>query len=491
MPRLHKVLHLFLFLILMGCNGPIKTAFDPLLAPLTADSDDALVGESSNKYPARPQYSPGEIVDYIAQTGDTLPALVAHFNTSEKEIREANPILPQEVTTLPAGFPMKIPIYYRPLWGNPYQIIPDSLFINGPAQQGFDVVAFVNQQPGWLKNYSDIVSGEVKLGGELVKQAVINFSISPRILLAILEYQTHALTQSENPYPDAPYPLHYQDRTHRGLYQQIVLLSNTLNNGYYGWRTGKMIDFEHVDGRIEVPDPWQNSATVALQYHFSQVMPKDEFEKAISPEGLAKTYADLFGDPWKSVQPHIPGSLQQPVLLFPFLPGKKWAFTGGPHTGWGEGEPWAAIDFAPPSTQSGCAPTLEVATAVANGVVTRTGNAVLVLDLDGDGDERTGWVIFYLHLAGIIPPPGTALKPRDPVGLPSCEGGTATGTHVHIARKFNGEWIPAGGAIFFNLEGWSAQEGSKPYEGTLIKFSNVVKACTCSDAASQIQSVGP
>ncbi len=22
----------------------------------------------------------------------------------------------------------------------------------------------------------------------------------------------------------------------------------------------------------------------------------------------------------------------------------------------------------------------------------------LALDLDGDGDERTGWVIFYLHL---------------------------------------------------------------------------------------------
>src|ERR671937_546689 len=42
----------------------------------------------------RPKYAPGELVDYIAQNGDTLLALAARFNTTIDEIREANPIIP-------------------------------------------------------------------------------------------------------------------------------------------------------------------------------------------------------------------------------------------------------------------------------------------------------------------------------------------------------------------------------------------------------------
>ncbi len=72
----------------------------------------------------------------------------------------------------------------------------------------------------------------------------------------------------------------------------------------------------------------------------------------------------------------------------------------------------------------------------------------LALDLDGDGDERTGWVIFYLHLsAASRAPAGKQLHVGDMIGYPSCQGGElVTGTHVHIARKYNGEWILADGA---------------------------------------------
>jgi hypothetical protein len=85
---------------------------------------------------ARPEYPPGELVDYIAQNGDTLPALAARFNTTAEEIMAANPIIPQDATTMPPGFPMKIPIYYLPLWGTTFQSIPDHAFVNGPAQIG-------------------------------------------------------------------------------------------------------------------------------------------------------------------------------------------------------------------------------------------------------------------------------------------------------------------------------------------------------------------
>jgi hypothetical protein len=78
------------------------------------------------------------------------------------------------------------------------------------------------------------------------------------------------------------------------------------------------------------------------------------------------------------------------------------------------------------------------------------------------------------------------VKKGDPLGYPSCEGGRATGTHIHIARKYNGEWILADGALPFNLDGWIAGEGSQAYQGTLTKFGRIVEACTCSDPNSQI-----
>src|SRR5512133_2522723 len=115
----------------------------------------------------RPEYEPGELVDYTAQNGDTLPALAARFNTTVEEIRAANPIIPQEATTMPPGMPMKIPIYYLPFWGTAYQSIPDHAFVNGPAQVGFSTSAFVASTSGWLKDYRAYVGDKTRTGAEV------------------------------------------------------------------------------------------------------------------------------------------------------------------------------------------------------------------------------------------------------------------------------------------------------------------------------------
>lgn len=443
-------------------------------------------------FPTRPLYSPGELVDYVAQTGDTLPALAVRFNTSVAEILEANPFIPQSATTMPPGMPMKIPIYYLPLWGSPYEILPDSLFINGPAQIGFDTAAFIADHEGWLKNYQTYASGANRSAAEVIDLIALNYSVSPRLLLALVEYQAGGLSQPELPESLAQYPLGYASWDHKGLYMQLGWAANLLNNGYYGWRNTALTAIHYPDGRLERFDPWQNAATVSLHNYFNRLLPADEYALAISPEGFAKTYADLFGDPWQDEQPHIPGSLVQPALRLPFETGSIWAYTGGPHTGWGEGEPFSAIDFAPPSTAGGCLSSSEWSTAVAAGVIARSETGIVVLDLDGDGDERTGWSIFYLHVGtdGRVPA-GVQVQAGDPIGHPSCEGGKTTGTHVHIARKYNGEWILADGTLAFNLEGWIAHNGSQPYRGTLVRFSQTVTACECSNQASFIKSDSP
>jgi len=215
--------------------------------------------------------------------------------------------------------------------------------------------------PGWLKDDKEWAGNQWRTGGEYINYVAYNFSISPRLLLAILEYQLHALTQPA-PGDFGNYPLGYQDASHVGLYLQLVWAANVLNNGYYGWREGRLTTFNIQDGTLENPDPWQNAASVALHYYFAQTLGGSDYSNAISGQGLIQTYINLFGDPWANSKPVMERSLEQPALNFPFSTGQTWTFTGGPHTGWGTNEPFAALDFAPPLLVSGCIETDDYAT---------------------------------------------------------------------------------------------------------------------------------
>jgi murein DD-endopeptidase MepM/ murein hydrolase activator NlpD len=215
--------------------------------------------------------------------------------------------------------------------------------------------------------------------------------------------------------------------------------------------------------------------------------------EATSPAGLGATYIRLFGNPFDRPPEAlvvIPGDLQQPELLLPFAQNQTWAFTGGPHPVWGDYTPWAALDFAPAGV-NGCASTDKWVMAAAAGVVTRSEANTVVLDLDGDGHEQTGWVLFHFHMSDFERiAAGTQVAAGDPLGHPSCEGGTATGTHVHIARKYNGEWLPADGllpgVVPFVLGGWTAQRGAAPYLGRMMRLGAWVEACTCSTAQNTV-----
>ncbi|MBN1230623.1 MAG: LysM peptidoglycan-binding domain-containing protein [Anaerolineales bacterium] len=479
-------------IFLLSACAPLSGFGEPTLVfqtpiPFYTPAAEQLAEVTPN--PTRPAFSPGELVEYIAQTGDTLPALAAHFDTSVEEIAEANPDIPRSATTLPQGMPMQIPIYYRPYWGTSYQIIPDNAYINGPDVVGFDTQNYLDQTKGWLKDYTAYASGQTRTGAQIVDLVATNFSISPRVLLAILEYQAGAISQPLLLAKNQDYPLGIRSDDHKGVYLQLVWAANRLNNGYYRWRVGDLSAMERPDNRTEQPDPWQNAATAAFQYYFIEILEADAYDLAISYLGIAKTYQSLFGDPWQGAMPHIPVSLEQPEFRLPFAPGEPWAFTGAPHTGWGKDYPLAALDFAPPSDAGGCVTSNKWVLALADGLVVRTGNGELALDLDMDGDERTGWVVFYLHLATREKAQvGDVVLSGERVGHPSCEGGSSTGTHVHLARKYNGEWISANGVLAFNMEGWEPVSDGTVYEGSLVRYGSVVEASPNATSKSIIYS---
>ncbi|MDD2522976.1 MAG: peptidoglycan DD-metalloendopeptidase family protein [Anaerolineaceae bacterium] len=477
---------LAIIVIILGGCGPRRESGYILPETLTANST-ATPEATSTPASKRPVYAPGTLVDYTAQSGDSLGLLSLRFGCTPEEILRANLQIPNDVTTLPPGFPMQMPIYYKEFWGTDFQVIPDAAFVYGPDLLDFDLTAFLQSTPGWFKNYRASVDGVRLDAAGMLNYYGQSFSLNPKLLLALVEYQTGALT---NPVRDPSVEDTFLgfDNNHRSVHLQISYVSDLLNDGFYRYFNGEMTSIEHRNGTIENIDPWQNAATAALQYYFSLIYEGDDYGEAIGPGGLAKTFTDLFGDPWRRNTTVLPGSLLQPELILPFKAGTVWSYTGGPHSGWGNRKPWSAIDFAPPTETQGCVRTEQFAVAVADGVVARTGPGLVMLDLDGDGDERTGWVIMYLHVAeeGRVRV-GQELKQGDPVGRPSCEGGSATGTHVHIARKYNGQWLPAASAVLpFVMNGWLPVEGSSAYQGLLVRGSQVVRASVLSDTQSMV-----
>lgn len=481
------------FSVLNACQSQPPGDNAGFIQPEVSSGDDSaghLASEAivPTPFPTRPVYAPGELVDYVAQPGDTLPVLAERFYTTVGEILEANTFIPPDATTMPPGMPMKIPVYYRPLWGPSNKIIPDSQFINGPAHIMFNTSEFISGHPGWLNGYYAYASGARRSAGEIIDLVARNYSVSPRLLLALVEYQAAGLSEPVIDPDLAEYPLGYRIYDHKGLYLQLNWAANYLNNQYYAWRQGQILEILLRNGRTERFDPWLNAATVALHIYFNYQYTEDQYYRAIAHDGFAGLFTDLYGNPWLDEQAHLPGSLVQPELILPMELGEVWAYTGGPHSGWGIGEPKAALDFAPPSQAGSCETAESWAVAVAEGLIVRSEEGQVMIDMDGDGDERTGWTIFYLHIATVDRVPlGTYVQRGDPVGHPSCEGGRSTGSHIHIARKYNGEWIPAEGVLAFNMEGWIAHNGSDSYRGTMTRGNQTIIANSSANNTSFIR----
>jgi len=312
---------------------------------------DTPIEPTATPFDTRPVYPPGTLVDYVAQSGDYLDLLSLRFGTTPSEILFSNPEIPKDITTLPPGYPMKMPIYYIPFWGPSYQIIPDPAFVYGPDLLDFDLSVFLDSTQGWFKNYGAFIQEKYRNAAGIIKYYAENYSLNPKLLLALVEYQTGALSNPERDPSQESTFLGFENY-HSSVELQISYAADLLNDGFYRYFNGELTSLVLENGIIENIDPWQNSATVALHYYFSQVYQGEAYKKAIGPDGFAKTFKDLFGDPWQRNLTVLPGSLTQPQFILPFESGTTWSFTGGPHTGWGSRKPWAAIDFcsSPPDT---------------------------------------------------------------------------------------------------------------------------------------------
>lgn len=433
----------------------------------------------------------GPMDTYFSQSGDTLEILSKRFQIPYSFF-QSTLVLPAPGVLLPTGTLLLIPRPDTPIERTPSDfILPDTEVVYGPSTLDFNTDSYVASKNGYLKTYREyIISGGWLTGSQAVERIAQENSLSPRIILAVIEYESHWVLGTPQKITDEEYPLGHRDYLYRRLFRQLMWASGEISKGYYLWRSGDLHELTFDDGSKLRINPLLNAGTVAIQYYLAQTHTREEWDAAVSSDGFYKLYVDMFGNPSNraaNYEPTIPPGLTQPMFTFPFEKNKTWAYISGPHSAWEKEGAMAALDLAPSADEPGCIKTDAWVVAPAAGKVVRTGKGVVMLDLDGDGVEQTGWVLLFLHIAseGMVKD-GAILKPDDRIGHPSCEGGVSTGTHLHIARKFNGEWILADGPIPFNMDGWVAHNGVTPYKGTLTRGDEVITSCSCSDFNTNI-----
>ena len=417
-----------------------------------------------------------ETVTYVVQQGDSLRRIAQQYQVSIAQIVTFNEISNPDLISV--GQELLIPPPTFDAVASAFKILPDSELINSPSNAGFDVRAFVREQGGYLAAYSEEVDGVLLSGAEIVTRVALEYSVNPRLLLTVLEFQSQWVSSSEPPEETRIYPMRYYDAWRDGLYNQLGWAANLLNEGYYLWKVQAINTWMLSDSSIIEVDPTINAGTAGVLNLMRYFTTPSDWEWTVSEAGIFATYYRFFGYPFHfAVEPVLPDDLEQPELQLPFEDRALWSYTGGPHGGWNTGSAWAALDFAPPGEALGCFPSEAWVVASAPGEIVYSDHGAVIQDLDGDGIWQTGWSIFYMHIdSHNRVAVGTYLEAGDRVGHASCEGGFSTGTHLHIARRYNGEWIAADGDLPFVMDGWVSSGYGGEYNGFLTRGDMVLEA---------------
>ncbi len=487
---LRVALWLLLLLALSGCQlyPYLYTPTPPWDGDETETSTKPLILQTQTPLPSTtPPPTPTSIFEtgedgflvYVTQQGDTLPTLAARFGVPMVGIQSDAELSSEGL--LPVGVPLLIPDVLKDILPYPAPILPDSEVVYGPSVGDFDAAAYAVSAGGFLATYSETVDEETMTGPEIVQRVAIETSTNPRLLLAFLEYRSGWVLGHPEGAEDEDYPIGYGAGEDRGLYKELMITAKLLAQGFYGWREGSLVTLNFYGGETGRLSPKLNAGSVALMHLFATLYTREGWDYHLFDPGLfLDFYRNVFGDYGQraaQVEPYLLAEVQEPTLIFPFAPGEGWSLTGGPHITWQTGTPWGALDFAPVTGEPHCAVSARWVTAAAPGLVVRSERSVVALDLDGDGDEGTGWVLIYQHVAGEDRVSvGTWLEQDALIGHPSCEGGKASGTHLHFARKFNGEWMGVSDPFPLILSGWQAYAGEYPYGGFLQKGEEFIIA---------------
>ncbi len=293
------------------------------------------------------------------------------------------------------------------------------------------------------------------------------YNLNPRVLLALMEYQS-GLIRSSAPTPEQlAWAMGYRGDggNQRGLYNQLRWANRELRRAMRDY--AERADFglpplEFADGaRREI------NADVSLSWYMlarvlAPTTTSDQLGRAI--DGLVQTYRELFADPrpaptdWPApAEPFLHYPLDRPVRITsffdheaPFLRangsltsfwGRREAFLSyDGHTGWDYGS------FPPDQVLAAAAGTVVFAGNSDDGCATPA-RAVIV-------DHGNGYRTLYWHLDGLAVATGDEVGRGEVLGV-SGSSGCVTGPHLHFQVQYLGRDIDPFGWCGVEPDPWA------------------------------------
>lgn len=334
---------------------------------------------------------------------------------------------------------------------NSPNLLADGQFVYGPNVGDFNV-----------KVYLEGINSPLIPYAEIIEERAYYYSINPRVLLTILEIQNNLVTTASSIQMD-------EGEFYTLLDQLCQNLSAPFYEHLYAqYGIGEIIPKRKLtikDGTsVNISSGDINAATYALLIALTPSMTTEQEKQMLSPQserGFVQIYQTLFpqDDPLDESNRLNPMAIPpSDMLKLPVKECSTWKFTGGPH-GWNTGydTPWSSIDFAP-AGHSGCSiPTSRWVAAAAGGSVEYHSSYYVRIN------HGNGWATDYFHLANLQVSNGRIGQDQR-LANPSCNGGQATGAHVHFAVVYGGLRQAIDGTT---MEGWTVHKGSSAYGGYL------------------------
>ena len=156
---------------------------------------------------------------------------------------------------------------------------------------------------------------------EILFQVSAENSINPKVLLALMEFQSASISNSKPNDHQKKSVIAYLGKSYESLSRQLNWAADTLNYGYYQWKNKRINQWILDDDTVVAVNNNINAGTAAIQYLFSQIYGKDDWVYAVSEFGFAMTYRNLFGiDSQNYSWENTPESF--PDLQLPFSAGE-------------------------------------------------------------------------------------------------------------------------------------------------------------------------
>ncbi|WP_271007821.1 M23 family metallopeptidase [Paucibacter sp. B51] len=343
---------------------------------------------------------------------------------------------------------------------------------------GFDVEDYLSSKAPALLPYAEAISHWAGYS-----------SISPRVLLALIEQQTGLLSRPQQSRAALVRPMGELSSA-LGFSEQVRDVADQLARALYpasseaGSREFKGGDLAPV------------SALAGLLARSSSAMQARAQERTDTVEqDFALVYQGLFGHRFDVDAARMPLSALQPAgtlrrtmgvqslgaassyLQFPFPVGQSW-YVGGAHTNTGSGTyPMSSLDMYK-SGGWGSNQSANWVVASAGGTFKKHSSCF------AEVVHTDGWSTTYYHLQNLRYNTGAYVAKNVGIGNPAsnqaqalCNGGQSTGPHLHFSLKYNGGWMHLAG---YALSSWVITANGVNYDtncSTFYMTRNGVKRC--------------